>query len=111
MLRMTFPAMREAIRRAWSLFRRPLGRALAAVLLANLAFLALNFAVQGDPCAIRLRIRSAYASDDLRTRDFLWRDARRGWFQFDDCCALQMLINEDPSRLRRALAPVVYKEN
>jgi hypothetical protein len=97
--------------RAWSLLRRPIGRAAAVVVLANALFLLLMLAAQRDRCAALSRVRSAFESGDLTTRDFLWRDARRGWFQFDDCNALQMLVNEDSPRLRRALAPIVYQEN
>ncbi len=69
------------------------------------------FVAQGDPCVILSRVRAAFDAGELRTRDFLWRDARRGWFQFDDCNALQMLTNQGSSRLERALSPKVFQEN
>ncbi|MGE5276674.1 MAG: hypothetical protein ACM3SU_06750 [Acidobacteriota bacterium] len=90
---------------------RPFGRALVVVALANLLFLALVYLAQGDRCAVLSRVQSAFETGELTTRDFLYLDHRRGWFQFDDCNALQMLINEDSPRLRRALAPRVFQEN
>jgi hypothetical protein len=98
-------------RRTLALLGRPLARALAVVALANLFFLALVFLAQGDRCAVLSRVQTAFDTGELTTRDFLYLDHRRGWFQFDDCNALQMLINEDSPRLRRALAPIVYQEN
>ena len=93
------------------LLRSPLLRGVSTVAIANVLFLLLVLFGQGDRCISLDRVRTAFAAGELRTRDFLWNDARRGWFQFDDCNALQMLINPDPSRLDRALAPKVYQEN
>jgi hypothetical protein len=98
-------------RKALALLGRPFVRAFAVVVLANLFFLALMYLAQGDRCVILSRVQTAFDTGELATRDFRWKDSRRGWFQFDDCNALQMLINEDSPRLRRALAPLVFQEN
>lgn len=93
------------------LFRNPAVRAAGAIALANLLFFVLVFAGQGDPCVSLARVQAAFEGEDLQTKDFLFKDARRGWFQFNDCNVLQMLTNPEPSRLARALAPTVYREN
>ena len=86
----------------------PLARALGITVLGNLLFLALMVAAQGDPRVIITRVRTAFATGELGTKDFLRFDARRGWFQYNDCIVLQMLTNQDPSRFERALAPKVF---
>jgi hypothetical protein len=103
--------MQPVTRKALASLPSPFGRALAVVALANLFFLGLMLLAQGDQCAILSRVQTAFETGELTTRDFLYLDGRRGWFQFDDCNALQMLVNEDSPQLRRALAPRVYREN
>jgi hypothetical protein len=85
--------------------------ALGVVVLANLVFLGLRLAVQVDPDVIATRIRKAFETNDLTDQDYLPFDARRGYFQRNDCVVLQMLANRNPSRLDAALAPTVFSEN
>ncbi|MEP6995887.1 MAG: hypothetical protein ABI968_15290, partial [Acidobacteriota bacterium] len=81
---------------------------LGTVLVANLLFLALMVAAQTDPRVIAERVRAAFEAGELGTSDYRRFDTRRGYFQHNDCLILQMLTNEDSSRLERALAPNVY---
>ena len=61
-----------------------------------------------DPDVMLSRIRTAFDTGELGLANQLWFDSRRGWHQSNDCNILQMLSNRDPSRLKRALAPLVY---
>ncbi len=90
---------------------KAVGRGLAVVVLANFLFLLLVLVAQGDRCVSLSRVQSAFETGDLQTKDFLWFDARRGFFQFNDCNVLQMVTNEDSSLRNRALAPRVFLEN
>jgi hypothetical protein len=88
-----------------------LGRVFAVTLLANLAFFGLVLAAQSEPSTMAARIRTAFQSGDLGIKDYLPFDRRRGWHQYNDCTVLQMISNQDPSRLARALAPRIYYQN
>ena len=86
----------------------PLARAILFVILGNVIFIALIVVVQGDTAIVAQRIRSAFDTGELGTSDYRRFDARRGYFQHNDCLVLQMLVNRDPSRWRRAVVPTVY---
>jgi len=86
----------------------PLARAILFVILGNVIFIALIVGVQGDTAIVAQRIRSAFDTGELGTSDYRRFDARRGYFQHNDCLVLQMLVNRDPSRWRRAVVPTVY---
>jgi hypothetical protein len=104
--------MRRAVTRGLDhLYRGPLARALGVILLANALFFALLLVAQGDQCAIGFRARTAFETGELRTKDFLWLDSRRGLLQWADCVVLQMITNQGSPRLQRALAPKVFREN
>lgn len=60
------------------------------------------------PETVERRIQTAFAAGELGDADYLPFDARRGWHQYNDCLLLQLLSNEDPSRIQRALAPTIY---
>jgi hypothetical protein len=83
-------------------------RALAVVLVANALFLAATWSTPLEPDVVADRVRIAFATAALLEEDFLPFDPRRGYFQYIDCFVLQMLVNEHPSRLARALAPIMY---
>jgi hypothetical protein len=87
----------------------PLARASGIIVLANLLFLALTVVAPGDPDVVINRVRSAFETDELGFMDYLAFDSRRGWHQYNDCNVLQMLSNPDSARLKRALAPIIYK--
>jgi hypothetical protein len=89
----------------------PLVRALGLTVVGNLLFLALMVTAQGDSEVIVSRVRTAFATGELGIKDYLQFDARRGWFQYNDCNVLQMLTNQHASRLERALAPKVFYKN
>ena len=84
---------------------------LGITVLANLLFSMLMIAVQGNQSLIIDRIRSAFTSGDLGITNRLFFDSRRGWHQYNDCNVLQMLANDEPSRLNRAFAPKIYYAN
>jgi hypothetical protein len=81
---------------------------MVVLLVVNIFFLALLIVTQVDPDIVSERVRTAFDNGDLLTEDYLPFDARRGWHQYTDCSALQMLSNENPSRLARALSPVIF---
>ena len=82
-----------------------------AAIVANFVFFLLMCGLPANQEQIADKIRLAFASDDLVAEDYLPFDARRGWHQYNDCVVLQMLANEESSRLKRALAPLVYVTN
>jgi hypothetical protein len=88
---------------------RAFQRAGWVVILANLLFVLLVFTAPIDPQTVADRVRSGFASGDLVVDDYLTLDNRRGTHQYNDCLVLQMLSNPEPSRLQRALAPIIYK--
>jgi hypothetical protein len=76
--------------------------------LANACFLALSLATLVDPQTVAHRVQTAFAAGELGDIDYLWWDSRRGWHQYNDCLLLQLLSNENSSRLQQALAPTIY---
>ncbi len=86
-----------------------LARVIAAVVLCNLAFFGLKYLSAGDPALVAARVHSAFESGELVLNDYLSADTRRGMHQYNDCNVLQMLSNPDADRLKRALAPVIYR--
>ena len=80
-------------------------------LLMNLFFLMLMIAMPVNSSLIADRIRIAFETGELGTVDYLPFDSRRGWHQYNDCVILQMLANEESSRINRALAPIIYVAN
>ncbi|HEX5718538.1 MAG TPA: hypothetical protein VF179_20415 [Thermoanaerobaculia bacterium] len=91
--------------------RSPLAWSLGIIVLANLLFFALLVAAQGNQEVIIARVRAAFETGELGLADYLFFDSRRGWHQYNDCNVLQMLVNRDSSRLKRALAPKVFYRN
>jgi hypothetical protein len=87
----------------------PLSRAVVIIVFANFLFLALMVAAPSDPDVLSTRIRTAFEMGELGLADYLPFDRRHGMHQYNDCNVLQMLSNPDPSRLKRALAPIIYK--
>ena len=88
--------------------RSPWARAVGAVLLANACFLALSLVSLVPRETVERRIQTAFAAGELVDADYLPFDARRGWHQYNDCLLLQLLSNENPSPIQRALAPAIY---
>jgi hypothetical protein len=84
---------------------------IGVAVLSNLVFLALLAAMPVNPSRIADRVRTAFETGELGTSDYLPRDWRRGWHQYNDCVVLQMLSNENLSRIDGALAPVIYVTN
>lgn len=68
----------------------------------------LVYAAIGHAPNVAARVRRAFATGELTDEDFLLFDAHRGFMQYDDCMALQMLLNRTGPPLRRALGPTVY---
>lgn len=102
-------------RHFWRLSGRPASsfassvvKALGIIILANALFFALVVAMPGDSDVVLSRIRTAFGTGELGLANSLWFDSRRGYHQSNDCNILQMLSNRDPSRLRKALGPLVY---
>jgi hypothetical protein len=83
-------------------------RALGVIMIANALFFAASYGAPGDPAVVADRVRTAFASGMLTTEDFLPFDSVRGYYQYIDCFVLQMMVNPQPSRVHRALAPLVY---
>jgi hypothetical protein len=81
------------------------------VLAANALFLALVYLAAGHSALIVQRTRQAFESGQLGFVDYLLFDRQRGYMQYDDCNIMQMLANENPSRLHQALSPIVYTAN
>jgi hypothetical protein len=91
---------------------RPWIHAAAAVLLANAGFLLLALWVaQRDRAPLENRIVRAFAAGDLIENDWPWLDRRRGFNQYDDCSALQMLSNRDTSRWAAAVGPLIHNRS
>jgi hypothetical protein len=91
---------------------RPWIHAAAAVLLANVGFLLLALWVAQlarEPLANR--IVRAFAAGDLIENDWPWLDRRRGFNQYDDCSALQMLSNPDSTRWAAAVGPLIHNRS
>jgi hypothetical protein len=86
-------------------------RAVLVVFIWNCGFLFLVLFVPVDSPTIRHRIRAAFETGDLGFRDYLLFDSRRGFFQYNDCNVLQMIVNRNPSRVARAISPIVYSAN
>jgi hypothetical protein len=82
---------------------------MAAVLLANCAFVLTAYITPVDHSVIRERVRYAFETGELGFRDFVYFN-RAGYNQFSDCNILQMLANPSASRLDRALSPVMYTD-
>jgi hypothetical protein len=93
---------------ARSTLRRASCRAVVVLLLANCVFFLLAFVAPGDPAVVRERVRAAFESGELGFSDRLPFDRRRGFNQYNDCNILQMLGNANPTRLARALSPIIY---
>jgi hypothetical protein len=90
--------------------RSPMVLVAAVVLAANLLFFALTLFASSETPAIIDRIEAAYRTGDLDQTEYLWWDSRRGWHQYNDCLVLQLISNENSSRLQRALAPTFFSE-
>jgi hypothetical protein len=90
---------------------RTISRAVLVVLVLNCGFLFLVLFVPIDSPTIRHRIRAAFETGDLGFEDYRLFDSRRGFFQYNDCNVLQMIANRNPSRVARALSPIVYSAN
>jgi hypothetical protein len=90
---------------------RTVFRAVLVVLICNCGFLVLVLFVPVDSSTIRHRIRAAFETGDLGFEDYLLFDSRRGFFQYNDCNVLQMIANRNPSRVARAISPIVYSAN
>jgi hypothetical protein len=90
---------------------RAVFRAVLVVLVCNCVFLLLILFVPVDSPTIRHRIRAAFETGDLGFEDYLLFDSRRGFFQYNDCNVLQMIANRNPSRVARAISPIVYSAN
>jgi hypothetical protein len=90
---------------------RAVFRAVLVVLVWNCVFLLLVLFVPVDSPTIRHRIRAAFETGDLGFEDYLLFDSRRGFFQYNDCNVLQMIANRHPSRVARAISPIVYSAN
>lgn len=90
-------------------FAAPTLKALGIVILTNILFFVLVLVTPGDPDVMLNRIRTAFETGELGLTDYLWFDSRHGWHQYNGCNILQMLSNRDPSRLGRALAPLVHR--
>jgi hypothetical protein len=82
-----------------------------AAIVVNFVFFLLMFGLPANQKQITDKVRLAFTSGDLVVEDYLPFDARRGWHQYNDCVVLQILANEDTSRLKRALAPLIYVAN
>ena len=90
---------------------RAIRRAVVVVALLNAVFLLLVLVAQVEPSLVRARVRAAFQDGDLVHEDYLLFDSRRGYFQYNDCNVLQMIVNAGSSRLDRAISPVVYRAN
>jgi hypothetical protein len=86
-----------------------IARAVAVVAVAQLLFLTLLLFGPGEPELMVERVDAAFQAGDLGTADYVRFDSRRGWHQYNDCNVLQMLVNPEPSRVARAIAPTIYK--
>jgi hypothetical protein len=86
-------------------------RGLAVIVVANLFFFAAMLVTQPRREVIIPRIRAAFETGELGNSDFLWFRTRRGWFQYNDCNVLQMLANDNATRLQYALAPTIFYAN
>jgi hypothetical protein len=86
-------------------------RLVGIALAANTVFFVLLLSMPTNQEQIANDVRLAFATGDLGTEDYLPFDPHRGWHQYNDCVVLQMLANDDPSRIKRALAPLVYVTN
>jgi hypothetical protein len=80
----------------------------AALLVANACFLALSLTTPVSTETAVRRVQTAFATGELTDSDYLPWDGRRGWHQYGDCVLLQLVANDNPTRLGRALAPTVY---
>lgn len=93
--------MRHSVRTAGA-------RAVAVLLIANASFLVSSLAPLVDTETVVRRVQRAFASGELTDSDYLPWDSRRGWHQYNDCVLLQLIANDNPSRVDRALAPTLY---
>jgi hypothetical protein len=76
---------------------------------ANSLFFAFSVLAVGDTEVIEKRVRTAFETGELGLKDYLPYNNRLGWHQYNDCNVLQMLSNPDSTRLKKALAPIIYK--
>ena len=84
---------------------RTIARTLGVVAIANVLFVVLLLLAPHDPNRVASRVRTAFATGDLGTVEYLKGDIRRGWHQYNDCSVLQMLSDHDSSRVAQSLAP------
>ena len=83
--------------------------ALVLVLVLNTAFPILLLLSSFVPSQIIVdRIQQAFATGELIESDYLQYDMQRGFHQYNDCNILQMMINQDSSRVAHALGPWLH---
>jgi hypothetical protein len=90
---------------------RVIARATLVVVTLNALFLLLLVLAQNNSTTVGKRVRAAFVSGDLGFEDYLRFDTRRGFLQYNDCNVLQMVGNANPSRMARAISPIVYAAN
>jgi hypothetical protein len=84
-------------------------RVALTVVVANALFVLVSMIPPPDPELVATRVRTAFATGELGLADWRPWDGRRGWFQYNDCNVLQMLVNRNESALARSFAPIIYK--
>lgn len=79
------------------------------LLLLNGAFLAISLGTAALPAGTFAQsVATAFADGELVERDYLKDDWWRGKHQYNDCMVLQLLVNERPTIVEKALAPAFY---
>jgi hypothetical protein len=95
-------------------FRESLGAlpgTLLIVLVLNALFLAFALAAATLPAEkLRGRTLEAFEAGSVSTADYLPRDRRIGWHQYNDCLILQMISNPD-AVVHKALGPLLYHQD